>query len=166
MKTSPHFLKFAFSLICIFFISTLISAQEVSPLEEGDIPPVVIVKHFKKYPNCTVSQWGEIKQNGTKLFVADFIFQGNKGTAAYNSNGKIEQEIQYFQNTVPAHLYEYFESNYTKFKLVEVKRIENYTSGLVYYEAAVKTKEKGTETLRFDHQQNIQPSEGMLALKN
>lgn len=166
MKTSNHFLKIAFSLICVFFISMLVSAQDMTPLEEGDIAPIIIVKHFKKYPNCTVSQWGEFKQNGTKLFVADFIYQGNRGTATYNSNGKMEQEVQYFQNTVPAHLYAYFESNYTKFKLVEVKKIENFTTGIVYYEAEIKTKEKGTEKLLFDHLQNIQPSEGMLALKN
>lgn len=168
MKTSYQISKFSM----VFFLSMTFLAgthaqETITIIDEGDVPAVVIVKHFRKYENCQVMEWAEKTGiDGHKRFVALFNYQGNKGEAVYLSNGRVEEETQYFDKIMPAHIYNYVSRSYDKFKFVGVKKVENFANEMTYFVVQVKSKEKGIETFYFDELQNIKPQSWMYAYNN
>lgn len=116
------------ALIIFSFISSA-NAQEV---KEKNVPQAVVEAFKRKYPESFVYEWEWIKKE--KLYEAEFMFKGNKHEAFFTKEGewnRTEKEIA--MKDLPQAVQDaFYKSEYSKWKIDDVKEIASDHKGLIY----------------------------------
>ncbi len=130
------------------FTSSQVAAQEVT---EDELSVTVLKWFYNHYQNPEFPTWELVKsESNEELFKVSFAYNGDDYVAIYDKNGKRAYEnIIYDKKQRPVSLIDFAETNYDKFKVLDIKKHTNFEYGArssedTNYELVVKID--GTET--------------------
>ena len=53
-------------------MSFSLQAQITEILEEDEVPPMLVVKHFENFPDCEMDQWSKLEAEGETNYIVSF----------------------------------------------------------------------------------------------
>lgn len=136
-------------LVILVNVGFPLFSQQVTPLQESDAPPNVVVKHYAQYGGCTSVTWTKTEESGGVTYGTRFYHDGLWKEAVFNRNGRLLVETTKRED-IPVVLAGYIEEMYEKYKILEVKSSKDFQNEAMLYTVVMKTKVHGEFTLTFD----------------
>ncbi|MGB3466798.1 MAG: hypothetical protein WBA74_16075 [Cyclobacteriaceae bacterium] len=113
----------------LLFLCSLnyVSAQEVNPISEDDVPLKILGYFYSSYKHAAEAEWSTVDEIGEKLLRVSFVADDTDKAVLYDPNGELIEEVSFIAKNKSEYLIKSkISKKYPDSKLLTIKKVTRY----------------------------------------